>query len=163
MDEPISNTANANIRVSISDGATSGDQKTETPVLVDNVSPEISDMNLVNGQSVTENPYIITAKATDSAAGIWKLEFYVDGNLLCTDTAADANGNYSCSWDTSLYQSDIEVIAYDLVGNTDTDDLETYVYLAGTGDDLQNLRNIELALASLFPIMILIKFRKKFL
>jgi hypothetical protein len=37
--------------------------------------------------------------------------------LLCTVDAPDEDGVYRCPWDTSLYHSDIEVIAYDIYGN----------------------------------------------
>lgn len=117
IDEPTANTTNASIRVSISDGATSGAQKTDVPATVDNIDPELTSVNLVDGQVVTTNPYILRVKATDSASGIWRVEFYVDDNLICTDSVVDANGDYTCNWDTSQYHSSVFVRVFDMVGN----------------------------------------------
>jgi len=154
IDEPIASTANANIRVSVSDGVTSGDQKVETPVIIDNVDPTVVDVNVAEGQSVTTNPFILKTKITDAAAGVWKVLFYVDGTLLCTDTTADANGRYECGWDTSEYQSDVRIIAYDNVGNTTERNYDTNVYLAGTGDNLYVITGMGLALLLPLPVII---------
>lgn len=73
-------------------------------------------INIDEGQLITENPYIIKAKAQDNVA-VSKVEFYVDDNLICTEETTDANGVYECSWDTSKYHSQVKVIAYDTSDN----------------------------------------------
>jgi len=77
-----------------------------------NIPGEESSINLYDGQIVTENPYIIRVNVTDDGE-IVRVEFYVDGYLICNVTEVDEDGLYSCAWDTSLYHSTIEVIAYD--------------------------------------------------
>ncbi len=74
-------------------------------------------INITEGQTITTNPFIIKVKPT-SDEGIEKTEFYVDDHLLCTETEADSEGIYSCSWDTSKYHSIVKVIAYDTLDNT---------------------------------------------
>jgi parallel beta-helix repeat protein len=64
------------------------------------------------GRSTTQN---IIASATDNV-GVAKVEFYVDGSMICTDTAAP----YECSW--SLYTKPgvsftLKAIGYDFAGN----------------------------------------------
>jgi beta propeller repeat protein len=80
---------------------------------------ETRTVNLTEGELITTNPYIIKVNPADDTA-IEKVEFYVDGVLICTDTTADADGVYECAWDTSLYHSDIRIVAYDTSGNTVT-------------------------------------------
>jgi hypothetical protein len=69
-------------------------------------------INIDEGQTITTNPYIIKALPS-SADGISKVEFYIDDTLICATTTADADGVYSCPWDTSKYHSDVKVYAYD--------------------------------------------------
>ncbi len=73
-------------------------------------------INLTDGQVVSTNPYVINVKP-EYDTEVDYVEFYVDGVLICTDNTADSNGIYSCNWDTSLYHSDIQVIAVDTTGN----------------------------------------------
>ena len=75
-----------------------------------------SPINIDNGQFITTNPFIIKVKPTDNV-GISNVKFYVDDNLICTATAVDANGVYSCAWDTSKYHSVVKVVAYDTSNN----------------------------------------------
>lgn len=93
------------------------------PEAADTISPTFVTLpgstipiNLTEGQTITTNPYIIKVKPNDDN-GIQRVEFYIDGTLICTATTPDAGGVYSCSWDTSKYHSDIRVIAYDNSGN----------------------------------------------
>ena len=88
-------------------------------VTYDNLPGDNRPVNLDDGEVITTNPYIIKVKP-ESNTSISKVEFYVDDNLICTETQADANGVYSCSWDTSKYHSTIKIIAYDIDGNTAT-------------------------------------------
>lgn len=85
----------------------------------DNIPGTTQPISVTEGQTITSNPYIIQVKP-DSTVGISKVEFLVDDALICTETVADANGVYSCSWDTSRYHSSIRIIAYDIYGVTTT-------------------------------------------
>jgi ELWxxDGT repeat protein len=87
-----------------------------TPPVFVNLPGLATTINLVDGQTVATNPFIIQVKPSDNYE-IERVEFYVDGTLICTSTTPDANGVYACSWNTSLYHSDIRVIAYDDSGN----------------------------------------------
>ncbi len=88
----------------------------DTPPTFSNLPGLNVSINLTDGQTITTNPYIIAVKPADDYA-IERVEFYVDGVLICTDYTADVNGVYTCAWDTSLYHSDIQVLAYDDSGN----------------------------------------------
>ncbi len=66
---------------------------TPTPV-PDTESPNISITYPLNAQTIRKGRSInILASASDNVA-VAKVEFYVAGTLVCTDTAA----SYSCSW-----------------------------------------------------------------
>jgi hypothetical protein len=75
-------------------------------------------INITEGQVITINPYNVKTKPTDGGSGIKEVEFYVDDNLLCTDSAANEDGIYDCDWDTSKYHSTVKVIAYDNANNS---------------------------------------------
>jgi hypothetical protein len=90
-----------------------------TPPTFSNLPDSNSPINLTEGQSITTNPYVISVKPADNIE-VARVEFYVDDTKICTDTSADSDGIYSCSWDTSLYHSDIRVVAYDTTGNPST-------------------------------------------
>lgn len=85
-------------------------------------------VNIDEGQVITTNPYQIKVLPTDSS-GVVKVEFYIDGILICTDYDADADGNYTCVWDTSQYHSEVKIIAYDALGNPTTITRSTTVSL----------------------------------
>ena len=87
-------------------------------------------VNIDAGQVITTNPYIIKV-LPDDPSGVTKVEFYIDDILICTDTTADADGYYTCSWDTSKYHSDVKIIAYDAFGNATTVTRSTTVSLTG--------------------------------
>lgn len=99
-----------------------------------NLSDHSSPINLVAGQKITANPYIIRVKPQDVTTEVAYVEFYVDDNLLCSVSTTNANGEYECAWDTSLYQSAVRVIAYDLAGNSSV--LGVEAVLVGTGEPM---------------------------
>ncbi len=92
-----------------------GDPEEESvePPVFSNLPSVSTTVNITEGQNITTNPYTIRVKPT-SDIGISKVEFYIDDILICTVTSPDENGIYSCDWDTSLYHSDVKVIAYDI-------------------------------------------------
>lgn len=69
-------------------------------------------INVTEGQTITSNPYQLQVKPTDNS-GISQVNFYVDGNLICSATEPDGDGVFDCNWDTSQYHSVVSVIAYD--------------------------------------------------
>lgn len=100
-----------------------GDEENEE-FIVDTTGPTFQSLpgqsftiNLENDQVVSTNPFLIQVKPTDISSSVDHVEFYVDDELLCTDNTADGDGVYECSWDTSLYHSDIRVVAYDGLQN----------------------------------------------
>lgn len=113
--------------------------------LLDTVGPSFENLpgmnsviNLVDGQTVTERIYTIRVKPADGGlgSGISKVEFYVDGTLICTDTDADEEGVYGCSWDTVQYHSDVHIVVFDGAGNTVELNRTVFVDLAETGDEV---------------------------
>lgn len=91
--------------------------------------PGLHDLiNIINGQTITTNPFTIEVHPT-SSGGIAKVEFYIDDILICTDTELDINGVYACDWDTSQYHSIVKVIAYDKKGRIVTIERNTTVSL----------------------------------
>jgi hypothetical protein len=88
----------------------------DTPPVFVQIPGSTQVINLVEGQDVTVNPFTIRVKPEDPESGITRVEFYIDGELICTVTTPDANGVYSCDWDTSKYHSIVRVVAYN--GNT---------------------------------------------
>ncbi len=71
-------------------------------------------VNLDEGGVITDSLY--TLEVRPGGKGIVQVEFYVDENLICTDTSADSSGVYSCVWDTTKYHSSVKIIAYYLNG-----------------------------------------------
>lgn len=90
---------------------------TPTPVSGDITPPAVSITAPLNGASVTrKSATLIQASATDNVA-VAKVQFYVNNNLLCTDTSAP----YSCSWSVpGKPNAGYTIIAkgYDTSGNT---------------------------------------------
>jgi hypothetical protein len=72
-------------------------------------------INLTESQAITTNPYTILVYPT-GAAGINRVEFFIDGILIGVDYEPDANGLYSCDWNTELYHSLVRVVAFDNQG-----------------------------------------------
>lgn len=79
--------------------------------------PSVTITNPINGSTVRKNSTVnITANASDIVA-VAKVEFYVSGSLLCTDTQTP----YSCSWRVPKLPRityPLSVQAYDTSGNT---------------------------------------------
>ncbi len=159
-DESQADTTSADIRVTLYDGATTGAAKEEGSITVDNVSPSITEVNLTDGQTVNTNPFIIKVKATDASSGIWKVEFSIDDNLICTDTVADSEGYYTCSWDTGTYHSAVDIRAYDASGNTTLQSLNAYVGLPETGMNTLNMQVVGFTL--IFASLVMLR-KKQFL
>lgn len=63
-------------------------------------------INLDEGGTITTSSYEIKVKPSEGS-GITNVVFAIDDTTVCTDTTADANGIYSCVWDTTLFHSDI--------------------------------------------------------
>jgi len=64
----------------------------------DNIPPEASITYPSDGAKVTRNSTLtINAQAADNIA-VSRVEFYVNGDLECTDTAAEDANVYKCNW-----------------------------------------------------------------
>jgi putative alpha-1,2-mannosidase len=91
---------------------------TPTPA-ADSIKPTVSITSPANGSTVARRTSVtITATATDNV-GIAKVEFYINNNLLCTDTSSP----YTCNWqvpNAKNAQYTITAKAYDAAGNTAT-------------------------------------------
>jgi hypothetical protein len=95
--------------------------KTETtstpPVTSDTTAPTVTITSPADGSSVLRGDNVtITASVTDNV-GVTRVEFYVDGSLKCTDSAA----SYTCTTKISGRRGAnhlIEARAFDSAGNT---------------------------------------------
>lgn len=80
--------------------------------------PSVTLASPANGATVTGS-VLVTAQATD-AGGVTKVEFYLDGARIATDTAAP----YATTWDTRAYRHatshTLVAKAYDTAGNIGT-------------------------------------------
>ena len=76
-----------------------------------NLPNDNREINLDEGQIVTESPYTLKVRPS-TGSGITGVNFYVDDTLLCTITNPDSDGVYSCDWDTEKYHSDVRVLTY---------------------------------------------------
>jgi len=85
-------------------------------LIPDSTPPTIISTNLSDNQVITVNPYLITAKVTDDIK-VEKVKFYVNNNLIGTSTLPDLNRDYETLWDTSKYQGEVKIIAYDSSNN----------------------------------------------
>ena len=103
--------------------AVSSNQTFITAAPPDTTKPEVSITSPSNGSSVTRG-YVVTinAQATDNIK-VSKVEFYVNGSLMCTDTVPEgANANvYKCDWrvpkrNSATYR--LEAVAYDTSNNS---------------------------------------------
>jgi glucose/arabinose dehydrogenase len=85
----------------------------------DNVAPAVSITNPANGAIVARKSNVtITATASDNV-GVTRVEFFVNGTLQCTDTAAP----YSCVWRVPGAMNkthQLQARAFDLAGNQGT-------------------------------------------
>jgi len=85
----------------------------------DSLSPEFENLpesnvliNITEGQTITTNPYTIEVYPT-SPKGIFYVDFYIDDIRICSEDMTNADGVYTCQWDTEEYHSDIKIYAYD--------------------------------------------------
>ena len=91
------------------------DAVTITVTAEDLTPPAVSITSPADGATVSKR-VVITASATDSS-GITRVRFYVDGNLIATDTSAP----YSAAWNATKAANglhEIRVEADDVAGNT---------------------------------------------
>jgi hypothetical protein len=90
---------------------------TATPVPADTTAPITSVTSPVSGARVARSSNVtIMATASDNK-GVTKVEFYVNGVLKCTDTAAP----YSCAWSVAKGRNvpyALQTKAYDSAGNS---------------------------------------------
>jgi peptidoglycan/xylan/chitin deacetylase (PgdA/CDA1 family) len=87
-----------------------------TPPPGDTTPPTVTLMSPTNGATVTGNVKI-TASASDSGSGVARVEFYVDGQLVGTSTAAP----YSVTWNSNKSAKGshtIYAVAIDNAGNS---------------------------------------------
>lgn len=95
-----------------------------TNAVADETPPTVAIVSPVSGASVSKKSSVtINATATDSS-GIAKVEFYVNGQLTCSD----AVGPYTCAWQVPgapgrTYQ--LQVSAYDTQGNVGASSIVT--------------------------------------
>lgn len=90
--------------------------------------PQINSINLVDGQRITTNPYLIIVNATDDTS-VSRVDFYVDDIIIGSNTMPDNDNNFEIPWDTGKYQSRIKVVAYDSDGNSASAERTTTVNL----------------------------------
>lgn len=84
-------------------------------VLIDTQAPTVQITNPGNGSQINQS-IVIEANATD-AAGVAKLEFYIDGQRVATKTASP----YTFNWNTASVtdgQHTIKVVATDIAGRS---------------------------------------------
>ncbi len=88
-------------------------------ILVDSAAPTVVLNNPAPG-SVISQPITVEANATD-AAGVTKVEFYIDGQLAATNTSPASGNLYSYAWNTDAVAvgvHTIRVVAYDEAART---------------------------------------------
>jgi hypothetical protein len=94
-----------------------GDLVSDVPPVFVNLPGTTSPINVAEGQPIMVNPFTVSVYPTDEF-GITKVEFYIDGVLRSTTTEPDLTGVYSFVWNTSLYHSNLRVVAYNTAGLT---------------------------------------------
>jgi len=83
----------------------------------DTTPPTVSITSPLNNTSVPKNSTIIISATASDNVGVSKLEFYVNGSLVCTDILP----SYTCSWQTPRKANQgiqFTAKAYDAAGNT---------------------------------------------
>lgn len=110
-------------------GTGTGDGDTTAPI-VELTAPE--------ADAVVSGTVAMTAQASDDpgGAGMAKVEFFVNGDLVATDATAP----YEAGWDstnaaTGTYT--VEVVATDAAGNTSSDSVDVRVQAGGGEPDVQ--------------------------
>ncbi|WP_043317373.1 glycosyl hydrolase family 18 protein [Microbulbifer sp. HZ11] len=98
----------------------------EEDVVVGPVAPEISITAPANGSTHTTGDSVnISASASDSDGSVTQVAFYVDGNLIGTDSTAP----YTASWTATLGNHTISAVA------SDNDELEASAEVPITVED----------------------------
>lgn len=85
-------------------------------VMVDTAAPVVAIAYPVAGSTVSGRSVTLSATASDAGSGVSKVEFYVDGRLLATDTSSP----YAATWNLRKVTKTghtITVRAYDAAGN----------------------------------------------
>ena len=98
----------------------------QVTVKVDNTPPAISVQNPENEATVRGETLTVTVNAFDEVSNVALVEFYVDGQLVYTDTEA----LYSWAWNTTQYTEKtyiVKAVAYDAVGNNNVDQVTVTV------------------------------------
>jgi len=105
-----------------------------TPKAEISISSLIDSLNLIEGQVITTNPYIISLKlkSPSDTTKVSKVEFYIDNTLISTATLPDVSGTYEAVWDTSKYHSTVKVIVYNADGTSEELTRNTTVNLSST-------------------------------
>lgn len=132
------------VKIRATDSMTNTSKSDEIRFIYDTTPPESlkyngydSGINLYTGLNVTTNPYKIDLNAKDNLSGVSKVEFFIDGDLVCTDEEVNDEGLYECDWDTEKYHIDILVRMYDMAGNVgEFEVLGVNVRLEDTGINL---------------------------
>jgi Bacterial Ig domain len=92
------------------------DSAAVTVSIKDTTPPTVSLTSPANGSSTSSSSVSVSANASDNV-GVSKVEFYVDGTLLATDTASP----YTATWDSTKSTLGTHVLtakAYDQAGNS---------------------------------------------
>jgi hypothetical protein len=90
-----------------------------TVTIKDTIKPNISITSPLNNANITTSSVTINVNASDNLVIISKVEFYVDGTIIATNTKSP----YSTVWNTdsaSLGNHSLTAKAYDQVGNVTT-------------------------------------------
>ena len=85
----------------------------------ENIPPQVSITNPTDGGTVARKANVTLSASASDNVGVTRVEFYVNGSLRCTDTAAQ----YTCNWKVPnppnrTYQ--IQARAFDAAGNSGT-------------------------------------------
>ncbi|MHB8604170.1 MAG: PKD domain-containing protein [Thermoplasmatota archaeon] len=96
-------------------------------VKVDTLPPTAS-LNLMRPAAVVVTPTNLTANATDAGSGMARVDFAVDGVVVCSDT--DGSDGWQCAWNPPATMSGrhaIAIFAYDRLGHKTTDSVNAVV------------------------------------
>lgn len=88
---------------------------------VEITSPCLTPLCEAGVEAGTVSNVIINADASDAGAGVDRVEFFIDGQLVGTDT--DGSDGYATSWQASSGVHMVDVTAIDATGHSSTDSL----------------------------------------
>ncbi len=89
------------------------------PENLDTTAPSINITSPTNGALVSRRAYVTIAASAQDNVSVTRVEFYVNGTLLCTDTSSP----YNCSWKVpgrAGKEYNLSAKAYDSAGNIGT-------------------------------------------